>query len=75
MKDLFDNTVLEALFNQLNREMLKKCSLFMPSIKHSPTSSNYSLKSYSHEAGYDAYLCGSGLYSFFFNPSCLKYHF
>jgi hypothetical protein len=60
VKDLYDNTVLEVLYNQLNREIPKKCSLFMPSIKHSPTSSIYGLKSCAHEAGYDAFMCGAG---------------
>ena len=59
-KDLYDSTVLENLHLSLEREVGKKCSLFMPSIKHSPTSSDrYSSKSCAHEAGYDAFICGS----------------
>lgn len=61
MKDLYESTVLENLFNSLNREVAKKCSLYLPSIKHSPGSSIYSMKSHAHEAGYDAFMCGSGI--------------
>lgn len=60
MKELYESTILESLFTSLNREMPKKCGLYMPSIKHSPTSSVYSLRSHAHEAGYDAFMCGSG---------------
>jgi len=41
MKDMFDSTVLESLFNSLSREVAKKCALYMPSIKHSASSSEY----------------------------------
>ncbi len=41
MKDMFDSTVLESLFNSLSREVSKKCALYMPSIKHSAASADY----------------------------------
>lgn len=41
MKNMFDSTILDNLYNSLNREVAKKCTLYMPSIKHSPESSVY----------------------------------
>ena len=58
MKDLYDNTVLEILYKTLKQELPKKCNLFLPSIKHSPNSSLYSVKACAHEAGYDAFMTG-----------------
>ena len=82
--------MLENLFVSLNREISKKCALYLPSIKHSPESSSYgtqsrrsysssnnthslfilffllfqALKSHPHEAGYDAFMCGSSIICF-----------
>jgi hypothetical protein len=60
MKDLYDSTMLESLYNSLNRDVTKKFGLYMPTIKHSQISINYSINSHPHEAGYDAFMCGSG---------------
>jgi hypothetical protein len=61
MKDLYDSTVLQTLHLKLDEELRKKCSLYMPSIKHSPNSSDrYNGEACAHEAGYDAFMCGSG---------------
>lgn len=63
MKDMFDSTVLENLYVSLNREISKKCFLFMPNIKQSPSSTYYSNNNSTfraHEAGFDAYACGTG---------------
>jgi hypothetical protein len=49
MKDLYDSTVLEPLYNCLNRELPKKCSLYLPLIKHSSGSASYAIKSHAHE--------------------------
>ncbi|CAF0716460.1 unnamed protein product [Brachionus calyciflorus] len=59
MRDLYDSTILDNLFQSLNREMPKKCGLFLPTIKHSKVSSLYSMRTRIHEAGYDAFMCGS----------------
>lgn len=59
IKDMFDGTVLDNLFNSLNREIPKKCGPYQPLLKHSPSSSAYLLKSRPHEAGYDAFMTGS----------------
>lgn len=60
MRDLYDSTILENMFQSLKREMPKRCGLFMPSIKHSKVSSMYAMRMRTHEAGYDAFMCGSG---------------
>jgi len=59
MKEMYDSTILENLFISLNREVAKKCSLYMPSIKPSPNSANYTSLRKPHEAGYDAFMCGT----------------
>ena len=41
MKDYYDQTILENLYNRLNEEMVKKCAIYMPQIKHSQNSFNY----------------------------------
>jgi hypothetical protein len=58
MKDLYDSTICENLYLKLNREVARKCALFLPSIRHSEVSSIYEVKCQPHEAGYDAYMCG-----------------
>lgn len=63
MRDLYDSTILENLYLSLNKEMPKKCALFMPSVKASKVSSAYSMRIRTHEAGYDAYMCGSGSFN------------
>jgi hypothetical protein len=61
MKELYDSTVLQNLHLKLEEELTKKCSLYIPSIKHSPNSSDrYNGDAYAHEAGYDAFMTGSG---------------
>ncbi len=40
-KELYESTALENLYMSLNREISKKCALYLPSIKHSPESSSY----------------------------------
>ena len=60
MRDLYDSTILENLYLSLNKEMSKKCALFLPSVKPSKVSLNYSMKGRCHEAGYDAFMCGLG---------------
>lgn len=59
MKEMFDSTILDGLFTSLNREVAKKCALYMPTIKHSATSADYLLNARPHEAGYDAFMTGT----------------
>jgi len=59
MKELYDSTILDNLYTSLNRQVSKKCFLYLPSIKHSPHSTDYSKTSRPHEAAYDAYMCGT----------------
>ena len=44
MKDYYDQTILENLYNRLNEEIVKKCAIYMPQIKHSQNSFNYGTK-------------------------------
>jgi len=46
MKDYYDQTILENLYNRLNEEMVKKCTIYMPQIKHSQNSFNYGKKGF-----------------------------
>ena len=41
MKDYYDMTILENLYNSLNRESVKKSVIYMPCVKHSQQSFNY----------------------------------
>lgn len=59
IKDMYDSTVLENLYISLSREVGKRCSLYMPLVKPSVNSANYVNTRRPHEAGYDAYMCGS----------------
>ena len=57
MKDMFDSTVLESLNESLNKEVEKNKLFNLPAIK---MSDSWDSKSHFHEAGYDAYITGSG---------------
>jgi len=58
-KELFESTDCLSLYVSLIRETTKKFNHHLPQIKHSTSSSVYSVKSHPHEAGYDAHMCGS----------------
>jgi hypothetical protein len=58
MKEFYDSTVLEHLYNCLQRESVKKAVIYMPNVKHSQNSFNYGIKSCPHEAGFDAHMTG-----------------
>ena len=59
MKEMYESTILENLYISLNREVAKKCSLYMPNIKPSINAASYTSLRKPHEAGYDAFMCGT----------------
>lgn len=58
MKDLYDSTILEQLYITLKNEIDKKYPIKAPVIKNSNI---FEETSHAHEAGYDAFICGSGI--------------
>lgn len=59
MKEMYESTILENLYISINREVAKKCSLYMPNIKPSINAASYASLRKPHEAGYDAFMCGT----------------
>lgn len=58
MKEVCNCTVLETIEKSVSSELEKNVFFNVPRIKH--VKGNYDSKLSPHEAGYDAFICGSG---------------